>query len=150
MGIYFKNYAEQNFMLAIFHGEVVDDELDAHTTELLKEKYNTPKKIGLTVFCKNAVTEKLSHRMLISTAQRMQQASFRKNSKLALVANNTVDFGMAKTYQIACKQELFNEEVIVLRGDELDSAIQWLGVTAIASEILNKVNQIESASAILI
>jgi len=143
MGIYFENFSEQNFMLAVLHDSVTDDDLDAHITRLLKPEYDQPGKTGLCVVCKNASTKKLSSRALISAGKRMKQATFRQKGKLAIVSNTTVGFGLAKIYQIATEVAGL-DETRVLRGNELDTAMQWIGVSDFSSEVKHKVDQLES------
>ncbi|OIO73425.1 MAG: hypothetical protein AUJ57_04375 [Zetaproteobacteria bacterium CG1_02_53_45] len=142
MGIYFENYPEQNFTLAIFHGQVVDDELDRHISELLKETYGRPGKVGLCVICESASASKLSHQAVLSAGKRMHQARFRQNGKLAIVARNTVGFGLARAYQLAAEVAGL-DETRVLGGNDFDAAIQWIGVSEFSADIRYKVEQME-------
>ena len=142
MGIYFKNFPEQDFMLAIFYGEVLDVELEAHITELLKDKYASPGKRGLSVICNSTTASRLSYRAILSAGKRMQQARFRENGKLAIIANSHVGFGLAKVYQVATGIS-GKDETRVLRGPDLDKAIQWLAVSELSTSIIEKIEGLE-------
>jgi len=142
LGIYFENYSNPGFRLAIFHGQVLDEEIDAHISELLKDSDENPGAVGLCVICESASAAKLSHQAVFSAGKRMQQAKFRKNGKLAIVARNTVGFGLAKIYQVATEVAGL-DETLVLHGHELDKAIAWIGVSAFAAEIRRKVDRLE-------
>ena len=143
MSIYFKHYSEHNLCLAIFHGSVTDRELEDHISELLLDKYDGEGKLGLIVLCETASASKVSYQAIYSAGKRMQQVSFRKNGKLAIIAKNTLGFGLARIYQ-AVTEVTGLDETRVMRGDKLDVAVQWVGVSSLSEEIKQKINQLES------
>ncbi|MDQ6981405.1 MAG: hypothetical protein Q9M08_00140 [Mariprofundus sp.] len=142
MGIYFESFAENNFMLTIFYGEVIDEDLKAHTLEALQDKYNTPGKVGLAVICKHASASHLSYKTIFSEGKRMQKAEFRKDGKLAIIAKSLVGYGLAKVYGVATELDGM-DETRVLHEEDLDQALQWLGVSDFSAEIKHKIDQLE-------
>ncbi len=145
MSIYFKHHPERNFMFNVFHGHVSDDDLHAHVDHLLKPAYDQPEKAGLVVLCDNMLSSDMSFQGIFSAGRRMHHAGFRENGKLTIVANSTVSFGLAKTYAMAT-EVLGLDEIRVMRGHELDGAMQWLGVSDISNEIRLKISQLEAGS----
>jgi len=129
-------------MLVILHGVVTDEQLDAHISTLLEEQYNTPGKVGLCVMCKNISTKELSFKAIFSAGKRMKKAMFRKNGKLAFVAKSTVSFGLAKIYQSAAETPNL-DEIRVVHGDKLDSAIAWINVEGFNDSIHHQIERYE-------
>jgi len=144
MGIYFKNYSKQNFMLGVFHGAVSDADLDTHISRLLEPEYDQVGKLGLAILCENIITSEMSFHGIFSAGKRMKGAGFRANGKLAIVAKSTVSFGLAKTYQLAT--EVLNlDETRVMRGHQLPLAMQWLNIEPdISNDIELLINKLES------
>jgi len=133
-------------MLVIFHGEVIDEELEAHISEILKEKYATPEKTGLSVVCNNTSTSSLSYKAIFSAGKRMHRAKFRQNGRLAIVARSPVGFGLAKVYKVATEVDGL-DETRVLRGPDLQRAIEWIGISELSSYITEKIEQLEHTTA---
>ncbi|GAV20082.1 hypothetical protein MMIC_P1044 [Mariprofundus micogutta] len=142
MGIYFESFPDSNFMLTIFYGAVIDEDLKAHTLEALKDEHSSPGKRGLSVICKHASASGLSYKTIFSEGRKMRQAKFRKDGKLAILAKNRVGYGLAKVYCVATELDGL-DETRVLREDDLDHAIEWLGINAYSDEIRSKIEQLE-------
>jgi hypothetical protein len=145
MGIYFEHTTEHNFMLIIMHGPVTNDEVHAHISRLLSGKYSTPGMRGLLVLCKNTSSRQLSWRTIFESGKRMLAAKFRQSGKLAIVAETSVTYGIARIYQTATESKDI-DETRVLRKEQMEEAIQWLGIDALAPHITATMQQCAAPS----
>lgn len=145
MAIFIQHYKESNFLLSIFHGSVTDRELDCYISDLLQMRNSCEGKKRLVVICKNASASHLTHQSIFNAGQRMRDSQFRKGGKLAIVAKNTVGFGLAKIYQIASEASEYNDSRI-LRAEDMNLAIQWLDAYKYEREIEQYINDFEQAS----
>jgi len=125
MGFFIHHDPQKNFLLTIFHGSVKATDLSDYTAEILGDRYSCPGKKRLAILCENASAHLLDHHAVYETGKQLQQARFRPDGRLAIVARNSVGFGMARIYQQASEVEGL-DEIRVFHGHELDSAIQWL------------------------
>ncbi len=132
-------------MLLILHGVVTDEQLDAQISKLLDGQFNEHGTLGLCVICKNVSTKELSFKAIFSAGKRMKKATFRKNGKLAFVAKSTVSFGLAKIYQKAAAVPDL-DEMRVVRGDALESAIAWMNVEDFSGSIKHQIERYEQIS----
>lgn len=138
MGFFIHHDPKKNFLLTIFHGSVKASDLESYSTEILHDRYSRPGKKRLTIICENASAHRLDHHAVYATGKRLQQARFRPEGRLAIVARNTVGFGMARIYQLASEVEGL-DEIRVFHGHELDAAIQWLDASDITDAILKNI-----------
>lgn len=147
MGVYFKHFPERNFMLSMFYGLVTNDDLESYITELLEEKYNTAGKVRLVIICNTTSASTLTYQSILSAGVRMQQAKFRHNGKLAIVANNRTNYGFARAYQIMADIR-GSEEVKVLHNKDLNLAIEWVDADDLSLEIMAKIDELEQLGTI--
>ena len=144
MGFFIHHDQQRNFLLTIFHGRVHADDLTSYTQEILGDHYSRAGKRRLTILCENASAHLLDHHAVYSAGKQLQKARFRPNGKLAIVAKNTVGFGMAKMYQLASEVSGL-DEIRVFRGHELDSAITWLDSSDLAATVQQKIDCYEES-----
>jgi hypothetical protein len=143
MGIYFEHSAEHNFMLIVLHGAITNDEVNAHINRLLSGEYTAPGTRGLMVLCKNISTQQLGWRTVFDSGMRMRAAKFRQSGKLAIVAESSLAYGLARIYQTATDSREI-DETRVLRREEMDEAIAWLDIHTLAPHINTRVQACET------
>jgi len=144
MGVHFEYSAEHNFMLIVFHGPVTNDEVNAHINRLLSGKYTTPGTRGLLVLCDGITSSQLSWSTIFNSGKRMLQAKFRTNGRLAIIAGNSLAYGIARIYQIAT--ESHDDETRVLREEEMAEALCWLGMEEMMPHISSTIRQCRSTT----
>ena len=90
MGFFIHHDPDKNFLLTIFHGPVKASDLRNYTAEILGDRYSDPGKKRLTILCENASAHRLDHHAVYAAGKQLQQARFRPDGRLAIVAKNTV------------------------------------------------------------
>jgi len=130
-------------MLVIFFGKVSTIDLEEHVTRVLRPEYNQPGKMSLVVLTEDISTSEISYSGLVQAGKRMHKAEYRNGGKLAIITHSTVDFGLAKIYQMVSEVAGL-DETHVLRGNQLDTAIEWLGLMSESDEIKSIINQVSA------
>ncbi|ATX83032.1 hypothetical protein Ga0123462_2198 [Mariprofundus ferrinatatus] len=143
MGIHITLHAGRNFILAIFHGPVTAHELESFVDELLLDKYDTKDKVRLAILSEGASASLLRYHTICAAGKRMRLGRHRQHrGKLAIIARSRVGFGLAKMYQMAT-EKVEPSEILVLHGDGLESATQWLGISDLSANIRQILNCVE-------
>ncbi len=125
--IEFRHYPEHNLLFSVFYGHVNADELNDLICKLEAFDTEASQVLGLTVLCRNAISEQIGASEIISAGERMRHVSFRKKGRQAIIAKSTLAWGFSRMYQFAT--DLFGqEELKVYRENGLQDALQWLGI----------------------
>lgn len=140
--IFFNYFPDNNFSMSVFYGEVTPQELQNLADEVLKIEYDGIGMLGISVLCSNAKPKGIKATDVFNFGKKMQQATFRKNGKNAIIAKTAVAYGLARMYKVA-SDVIMLDELKIYKKDGLQDAIEWLKLQPMRMQICEIIEKCE-------
>jgi len=140
--INFTYHPDENLCMTVFYGDITPQELHNLADELLMIEYDGIGMLGLNVLCSNIKPKGIKAADVINFGKRMQQATFRKNGKNAIIAKTAVAYGLSRMYKVA-SDVIMLDELKIYKKDGLADAIEWLDLHPMRKEIYDIIEKCE-------